>query len=220
VVHAQLAAGETWGRGIHEVPQGLTLSGAGATLTVTGCAEVRLGPDVSLTVEEGAVLEVKGSTGLGVALVGARLIPGSDGLTVTGSGAFPLCAGVDLADGLPRGASTGNARNEVLLQSLGPAAYDNARPVLSQVTHRDLGVPYRVAGIIEVGDSRPESPEATLTVEAGVTLRFERGGRWTAGARARGAAGRQLGAPGRARGAGHRGRARDVHLGGGRALGR
>jgi hypothetical protein len=116
---------------------------------------------------------VRGSNGLGVAMIRARFVAGSTRLSVEGSGTYPLYTGAAYADGLPPGTYTGNGTNEVLLQTVGTAVWANGDPLTSDVTLPDPGVPYRVAGPgIDVGNGRPEGPDATLTLGPGVTLRF------------------------------------------------
>jgi hypothetical protein len=250
VVHATLTGSEHWDAGVHEVTAALALKGAGATLTIEPCSEVRLAKDVGLAFSDGAALvaqgtqaqpirfvrrasaeawgalsvsapataslafvtleggggttpkesadfaaatlvargpgtepatvltvkdvAVKGSTGLGVMMLQARFDPASSNLAVTGSGWFPVYTGANVGD-LPSGSYTGNAVDEVLLQSIKVAVYGNEQPILGDVTLRDRGVPYRVGldgANIVVGDGREGSPEGRLTLEAGVTVRF------------------------------------------------
>ncbi len=151
----------------------LARSFAGATVAVRGEQEVL---PVKLHVDQ---VVVQGSAGLGVAMCSSRFTPESRGLTVTGSGTFPLYTGVDIATDVPTGAYTGNTTDEILLQS--SATYSNARPLRADAILRNRGVPYRAGGpdqrgpTIIVGDGRSEGPNALLEIEAGVTLRFPPG---------------------------------------------
>jgi hypothetical protein len=118
---------------------------------------------------------VSGSGGLGIAMLGARFDPASIDLTVNGSGWYPVYAGVGSAGDLPSGAYTGNAVDQILLQTFGVASYDQTGALVSDVTIHDRGVPYRVGtaeASIVVGDGLQSSPNVTLTLEAGVTLLF------------------------------------------------
>jgi hypothetical protein len=118
---------------------------------------------------------VSGSAGLGVFLRGARFDPASTALTVTGAGWLPLYTGVASATEIPDGTYTGNAIDEILLQSYGVAANDDSAPFVADVTMHDRGVPYLVGtgpSSIVVGDGLRTSASASLTIEAGVKLLF------------------------------------------------
>lgn len=122
---------------------------------------------------------VKGSTGAGVVLIGTRFNAASTELTVTGAGWYPVYLGADAVTELPGGSYTGNAIDEILLQTASVAVYDNLRPLMGDVVMHDRGVPYRVGltpSSIIVGDGRDTGPDAQLTLEAGVTLRFVKEG--------------------------------------------
>lgn len=147
---------------------------AGATLAgrnQTGAAKDLLSVD-HVTIE--------GSTGLGVLLDSAGFVAGSTDLVVNGSGSYPVYLGAAYAGNLPKGVYTGNAKSAFLLQSVGPAVYDNLEPLLWDATIPERGLPYQVGhkggSVISVGDGRTESPKATLTIEPGVELRFLAGG--------------------------------------------
>jgi hypothetical protein len=146
---------------------------AGATIAVRGRPEEL---PVKLHVDS---VTVRGSVGLGVAMCASRFTPESTGLTITGSGSFPLYTGVDIATDLPTGSYTGNTTDEILLEA--SATYSNARPLRADAVLRNRGVPYRAATdnnrgrTIIVGDGRSDGPAALLEIEAGVTVRFPRG---------------------------------------------
>ncbi len=142
---------------------------AGAALVARGDQDTL--PEV-LEVQNVGVL---GSTGIGVFMLNARFAAGSDGLVVSGSGWFPLYTGANTLSELPAGSYTGNEVDEILLQQVGAAGYQTNRPLVTDVTIHDRGVPYRVgttSASIVVGDGYPNSPPVLLTVEAGVTLKF------------------------------------------------
>ncbi len=142
---------------------------AGASLAAIGSPAMR---PVVLRTEH---VVVTGSGGLGAMLVGARFDPASTDLTITGSGWYPIYLGVASANELPDGTYTGNAIDQILLQTYDIAAYDDSGPLVSDVALRNLGVPYRVGTVptqIKIGDLLPTSPKASLTIAAGVTLLF------------------------------------------------
>jgi hypothetical protein len=144
---------------------------AGATLAADGNAVVGLAPAVLKL----AHVTVRQSNGLGVALVDTRFDPASTDLTVTGAGTFPVYVSAGRATELPTGSYTGNATDAILLQDVGPAGLSNSDPITADATLHDRGVPYQVGldgSDILVGNARTEGPDATLTLEAGVTLRF------------------------------------------------
>ena len=128
---------------------------AGASLVARGWGSA---PSTVLQVNDVAV---KGSNGLGVMMVQARFDAASTNLAVTGSGWFPVYTGANVAGELPSGSYTGNAVDEVLLQSIKVAVWENQAPVLGAVTLHDRGVPYRVGldgANILVGDGARRQP--------------------------------------------------------------
>jgi hypothetical protein len=119
---------------------------------------------------------ISGSAGLGLFLQQARFDPASVDLTVTGAGWYPVYLGAASAGDLPSGGMyTGNAIDQILLQTFNVAAYDDSAVLTSDVTLRDLGVPYRVGttpSSIVVGDGLAGDPSASLTLAAGVHMLF------------------------------------------------
>jgi hypothetical protein len=118
---------------------------------------------------------VSGSAGLGVFLHGARFDPASTALTITGAGWYPLYTGVASTTEIPDGTYTGNAIDQILLQTYGTAATDDMSPFVADVTMHDRGVPYRVGtgpASIVVGDGLGTSASASLTIAAGVKVLF------------------------------------------------
>ena len=119
---------------------------------------------------------ISGSAGLGLFLQQARFDPASVNLTVTGAGWYPVYLGAASAGDLPSGGMyTGNAIDQILLQTFNVAAYDDSAVLTSDVTLRNLGVPYRVGttpSSIEVGDGVGGHPSASLTLAAGVHMLF------------------------------------------------
>jgi hypothetical protein len=118
---------------------------------------------------------ISGSGGLGLFLTYARLDPASIDLTITGSGWYPVYAGAASAGDLPVGSYKGNGIDAILLQTMNVAAYDDTAALASDVTLKNLGVPYRVGiapSSIVVGDGINGHPAASLTLQAGVKLLF------------------------------------------------
>jgi hypothetical protein len=61
ITHAgPITADQTWAAGIHEVTATVTVSGG--TLTIEGCSEVRLAPDASIELSQGAVALIANGT--------------------------------------------------------------------------------------------------------------------------------------------------------------
>jgi hypothetical protein len=157
-----------------------TIDGGGTgphdTAPLAGASLHARGTDPALPV----VLElehvtVSHSGGLGILMQAARFDPASTDLTVTGSGWYPVYLGIGSAGDLPIGAYTGNAVDQILLQSYGVAAYDDSGPLLADVTLHDPGVPYLVGTeptSLVIGDTNQTSPSETLTLQAGVTMLF------------------------------------------------
>ncbi len=141
----------------------------GASLVAQGDTTT---PPTLLSVDH---VTVTGSTGLGIFLQGARFSDASDILVVEKSGFYPVYGGVASAGSLPFGFYTLNAIDQILLQNIGPAAYDDAGPLLVDTTLQPRGVPYRVGlapSSIVVGSGNAADPPALLTIEASVTILF------------------------------------------------
>lgn len=163
-----------------------TLEGGGTTTTGTSADFVgatlvaRNQTDVPVDILRVEHVTVRGSTGLGVFMQHTGFDAASADLTVTASGTQPVYLAAQYATNLPTGAYTGNGDDQFLLQSTTAAVYLNDEPITRDATIRNRGIPYRVgtgtgSGTrIRVGDGRTETPAATLTIEPGVTLRFER----------------------------------------------
>jgi hypothetical protein len=116
-------------------------------------------------------LTISGSSSPGVVLAGTTgFAEGSTDLTITSSGSQampePMALNPNALGTLPSGRYTGN-RSDALFVSLSVAS-SSVGYLGQDATLRDLGVPYRVDGL-RVGNA---DAQATLTVEAGVELRF------------------------------------------------
>lgn len=119
-------------------------------------------PQALVTVRDSII---QGAPKMGVRLeANATFTDESDGLSVSGAGSYPVMAGPGSVGSLPAGDYTGNAIDEVLITA-GDIEWD-------MVLH-DRGVPYHVGRY--AGDSVRVMGAAVpqLTIEPGVTLRFE-----------------------------------------------
>ena len=188
IVFERAAATQPWGAIVGYAPATLrlayaTISGGGtssapASAEFAGAALVgRNQQDNPADVLRVDHVTVTGATGLGVMLDSAGFIAGSTDLTVSGAGTFPIYLAAAAATRLPVGTYTGNGTDAFLLQSVGVAVYGNDEPIIHDATLPARGLPYQVGladtkSDIRVGDSRPETPGATLTIEPGVELRF------------------------------------------------
>ena len=118
-------------------------------------------------------LSGSGSVGL-ILREGGALTSTSTDLTITGSANAPVRSWANLAGSIPPGRYTGNAVDELLIDGL-----TNRDAIVQDMTLANRGVPYHVLGPeVRVGDTSADGrPKATLTVEAGVTIRFAKGSR-------------------------------------------
>jgi hypothetical protein len=161
-----------------------TLRGGGGTTADVTTAE-NAGASIAVRNQTGTAVDqlfvdnvvVEDSTGVGVMLQHTGFVADSFELTVRGAGSHPLYLGAGNATNVPPGAYDDNSTPSILLQSVGAAAYDNTEAIVHDATLPNRGVPYQVGPAdvgadILVGDGRVESPNATLTIEPGVELRF------------------------------------------------
>ncbi|OJY23786.1 MAG: hypothetical protein BGO98_17740 [Myxococcales bacterium 68-20] len=118
---------------------------------------------------------LSGSASVGLILreAGALTATSTD-LTITGGANAPVRSWANLVGSIPSGRYTGNESDEILIDGMG------SRDAIKQdMTLANRGVPYHVLGAeVLVGDTSAEGkPKATLTIEAGVTVRFAKGSR-------------------------------------------
>ena len=116
-------------------------------------------------------VSIQGSSSPGVWLAGTTgFAEGSTELTITGSGSQavpePLALNPNALGTVPSGRYTGNRSDAIFVSS--SVASSSISYLGQNATVRELGVPYRVEGL-RVGN---HDAQATLTVEAGVELRF------------------------------------------------
>lgn len=114
----------------------------------------------------------------------ATFAPGSTDLTVTRAGTggvvpFAVWINEHAIDGLPSGQYTGNAVDEILVD---PTGANGTGGLQEDATMRDRGVPYRIGSSsvdrFNIGAGGRNAPrQTTLTVEAGVVMRFTPGTR-------------------------------------------
>lgn len=115
---------------------------------------------------------VKGSQSLGVWVrEDGAFAPGSQDLTITGGATFPMSMWGSAVATMPSGTYTGNETDEIILPAEGTR--DDIR---KDTTLRDRGVPYRIGGptggkTLTVGQ---DGAAPLLTIEPGVTLRFDK----------------------------------------------
>lgn len=105
--------------------------------------------------------------GAGITLQQAAFLPGSDALTIEGAPGAPLEIGEQNVDSIPRGTYSGNADDAIALK------YE--APITANATMKALGVPY-LAKELRVGSGDPKDARATLTIEAGTEVTFEKDG--------------------------------------------
>lgn len=126
-------------------------------------------------------VKVLGSLGTGLWMQrGANFIAGSRDLVITGSGndesPYPLEIEEHSMDALPTGTFTGNRVDEIVLRRVGTGVAGTGLVV--DATLHDRGVPYHVglskndSFVVGGGD---KGTVATLTIEAGVTMKFTEG---------------------------------------------
>lgn len=118
---------------------------------------------------------VKGSQSLGIQVrEGGGFAPGSQELSITGGASFPISIWGRAAGTLPSGTYTGNATDEIILPALG-----GRDDIKEDTTLAARGVPYRIGGPTG-GKSLVVAGAASvplLTIEPGVTLRFDKDAR-------------------------------------------
>jgi len=115
---------------------------------------------------------VKDSRSLGILVrEGGGFAPGSQQLTITGGATFPISIWGRAAGTLPSGTYTGNAVDEIILPAIG-----GRDDIKEDTTLAARGVPYRIGGpsggkaLIVAGSGTVP----LLTIDPGVTLRFEK----------------------------------------------
>jgi hypothetical protein len=169
--------GERWRQIFVRVPGGkatlrhVTLEGGGADLETMHATLFVRGPGEWPSRRDVLVdhVTIKGSQAFGAVFDrAAAFADGSSDLVVEGAGDFPLRIGEAAIHTLPKGKYTGNATDEILVYedavSPGSGLRENA-------TMKDHGVPYRIG---QGTNKRMAVEGATLTIEPGVKLRFEK----------------------------------------------
>jgi hypothetical protein len=148
----------------------------GGRLTQYGALDIRGDQDApTQPIFTADHVTVKGSQSLGIVIrEGGGFAPGSKDLTVTGGATFPISIWGRAVGTLPPGSYAGNALDEILLPVNG-----GRDDIQEDTTLAARGVPYRVGGptggtSLVVGGT---GSTPLLTVEPGVTLRFDKGTR-------------------------------------------
>ncbi len=119
---------------------------------------------------------VRGSMSNGIVLTGdGHFSDDSSDLIVTGSAQSPISTFPRAVGSIPTGTFTGNAHDQILL----PGSGVTEDIITDQIMH-NRGVPYQVGNPNDSGQLRvgrgSGTAVATLTIEAGVTVRFKKGG--------------------------------------------
>ncbi|WP_438030096.1 hypothetical protein [Sorangium sp. So ce233] len=149
---------------------------ANATLSAYGGSVTPAAP--ALLVDH---VTVRGSLGAGVLLLRASsFAEGSTDLVITESGSeehpYPLELGEQALGSIPIGVYTGNRKDEILIQDEGA---NQTSGLQQDTTLRDRGVPYHFGdwrdARFNIGAGGEGAPLTTLTIEPGVTIRFEPG---------------------------------------------
>lgn len=147
-----------------------------ATLAAYGDGED--GADPIIAVDHVTILR---SLGTGAWLSrGAVFMPGSRELTIKESGnatdPYPIEIEEHAFDTFPTGTYTGNAKDEILVTPAGGRTSGSG--LLADGTLHERGVPYRIGRTnqdsLRIG-GRPDGKLVTLTIEAGVVMRFSPG---------------------------------------------
>ncbi len=118
-------------------------------------------------------LDVESSATQGLYVSATGFDATSQALIVHGSAGYPLHIAGRLSDTIPAGTYTGNTHDEIMITATGPLD-----SIQSNTRWRDRGVPYHIGS----GNANPRldvtapSGLATLTIDPGVTVRFEPGG--------------------------------------------
>ncbi len=156
-----------------------TVDGGGDPLNsvpaFAGALDVR-GDQVPPTQEilHAELLTVSGSASQGLYMhEGGGFSAASHDVTVTGSAGYPVHMWARHLGTLPTGNYRGNATDEILVTGSGAYA-----TVQEDMTIHDRGVPYHVGTATTEGrlDIGAATGVATLTIEAGVTMKFKAGG--------------------------------------------
>jgi hypothetical protein len=119
---------------------------------------------------------LSGSKSNGIVLHdGAGFASGSNALTITGSAQYPINIWSRAVDGVPTGTYTGNTHDEIVL----PATGGN-EAIRDDATMHNRGAPYLIGTSTSQGTlyvaKGPAGGLATLTIEAGVTIKVKKGG--------------------------------------------
>lgn len=144
----------------------------GGRPTQYGALDIRGGQDATLPVFFADHVTVKGSESLGILVrEGGGFAPGSQDLTITGGASFPMSIWGRAVGTLPSGTYTGNATDEIIIPAAG-----GSDDIKEDTTLAARGVPYRIGGPTG-GKSLTVAGSGSvplLTIEPGVTLRFDK----------------------------------------------
>lgn len=170
-------AGERWRQIFVRVPGGratlrhVTLEGGGADLETMHATLFVRGPGEWPSRRDVLVdhVTIKGSLGHGAVVDrAAAFAEGSSDLVIQGAGDFPIRIGEGAIHTLPKGSYTGNATDEILIYEDAVLPGSGLR---ENATMKDHGVPYRIG---QGTNKQMRVVDSTLTIDAGVKLRFEK----------------------------------------------
>jgi hypothetical protein len=158
-----------------------TIDGGGKPLATTTylAGMLDMSGDANKPVQEVLFVDhvtIDGSQSNGIVLqANAGFTQGSNALSVKGSAAHPLSIWARAVGGIPVGSYTGNTIDQILL----PTTSGN-ETIDETTTLHERGVPYLVGHATSSGDLRVDVPQGkpgvTLTIEAGVEMKFKKDG--------------------------------------------
>ncbi|MCA9668424.1 MAG: hypothetical protein KC503_22690 [Myxococcales bacterium] len=158
----------------------VTLEGGGSDAARNGAALAILGDQSQPAPQELVHVDhvtISGADTHGVSIEGhGAFTADSKELVISGAGSYPVRAWPNGLGTLPSGSYTGNAVDEILMPGGG-----GAENIAVDMTLHDRGVPYRVGLVTSNApelrvSAAPATTVATLTIEAGVHIRFGKGG--------------------------------------------
>jgi len=131
-----------------------------ATISMTGQSNL---PDAVLKTN---VVQISNMEGAGIYLSDAAFTSDSQALTISGSPDYPLALRAMALGSIPTGDYTGNAHSDALV-------VENVNIFDNLTIHKRLPIYFNTNGVSVVGLAPTFVPNLTLTLDAGVVLKFE-----------------------------------------------